>query len=81
MLSRNRIEYLGDMEKRELSFWRPRHEVDLVERALESHDPVVLCVAKSISKIFISLKVVEETSRKNLQRKWILFVAQEEKGK
>ena len=69
------------MEKRELSFLRTGHDVDLVERALETSDPVAICVARAKSKEYISLKIVEEVSRKEFYRKNILFVATEEKGK
>lgn len=69
------------MEQKELSFWRARHDVDLVERALENRNPVVICVAKSTSKTFISFKVIQEVSRREFGRKVILFVVQDEKGK
>ena len=66
----------------ELSFQRPHHEVDLVQRAISGGcDANVLCVAKSTSKIFIAAKLIEEVWQRDDKARKIVFLVESKEGK
>ena len=65
---------------KELSFRRPRHEVDLVEGAVRDGRPCVLCVAKDKSKVFIAVKLVELWSRKCREGKKCVLLTENPEG-
>ena len=66
---------------KELSFQRPHHAVDLVERATEVDGASVICVARKESKTFIAFKVFQEVWRRNLKARKMILLVDDEKGK
>ena len=66
---------------KEMSFLRPDHAVDLVERALEVGGSSVVCVARSEFKVFIAFQLFQEVWRRTENAGKMVLLVDDEKGK
>ena len=66
---------------KEMSFPRPHHAVELVERALDVGSASVICVANNESKLFIAFQLFQEFGRRGKTAGKMVLLVDDESGK